>query len=148
MGLYHLVVYEWSLQVQVVIKSKQHAHLRLVHTGLQRTLKNKYFANMCTPIIDGHAVYFLLLPGPGGIVHKLLSGISPLVNFIQNLETYSLCCPLFCQQWVLSAINCPLFWVKFSVLSLTECPLPNKLRVDHHRYLHELGHFCTKNHPR
>ena len=32
---------------------------------------------MCTPIIDGHAVYFLLLPGPGGIVHKLLSGISP-----------------------------------------------------------------------
>ena len=55
MGLYHLVVYERSLQVQVVIKSKQHAHLRLVHTGLQRTLKNKYFANMCTPIIDGHA---------------------------------------------------------------------------------------------
>ena len=27
MGFYHLVVYERSLQVQVVIKSKQHAHL-------------------------------------------------------------------------------------------------------------------------
>ena len=39
---------------------------------------------MCTPIIDGHAVYFLLLPGPGGIVHKLLSGISPLITDIST----------------------------------------------------------------
>ena len=37
-----------------------------------------FFAILCAPIVDGNAVYFLLLPGPGGIVHKLLSGISPL----------------------------------------------------------------------
>ena len=59
-----------------------------MHTGLQRTLKNKYFANMCTPIIDGHAVYFLLLPGPGGIVHKLLSGISPLTLKFDKFQTF------------------------------------------------------------
>ena len=43
---------------------------------------------MCTPIIDGHAVYFLLLPGPGGIVHKLLSGISPLTQDPKKPITY------------------------------------------------------------
>ena len=42
---------------------------------------------LCAPIVDGHAVYFLLLPGPGGIIHKLLSGISPLNMDGPLLET-------------------------------------------------------------
>ena len=81
MGLYQLVVYERSLQVQVVIKSKQHAHLWLVYTYLQSTYFLMFFAILCAPIVDGHAVYFLLLPGPGGIIHKLLSGISPFLSW-------------------------------------------------------------------
>ena len=49
-----------------------------MYTYLQSTYFLMFFAILCAPIVDGHAVYFLLLPGPGGIIHKLLSGISPL----------------------------------------------------------------------
>ena len=85
-GLYHLVVYERSLQVQVVIKSKQHAHLWLVYTYLQSTYFLMFFAILCAPIVDGHAVYFLLLPGPGGIIHKLLQ-VSCMIKLLTNAIT-------------------------------------------------------------
>ena len=78
MGRYHKVVYDLSLQVQVEIKSEQHAFLQVVHTGLLSTYFFKFSVILCVPLVDMHAVYFLLLPGPGWIIHKLFCGICPL----------------------------------------------------------------------
>ena len=81
---------------------------------------------MCTPIIDGHAVYFLLLPGPGGIVHKLLSGISPFLSLVcisfaqDGIKRHR---QLTCIQRKEQEVDEPLFKFKFDKLCLTVWPL-------------------------